>query len=69
MMWKWWVRRVHLLASGAVTLGLLQGIEGVSLNQIWFQFLATWLSAIISILFGGDLSQFNNGNGGGGSFF
>lgn len=41
------------LASGAVTLGLLQAIADLNFNQIWFSFLTTLLSLLVSVLLGG----------------
>ena len=59
---QWLMPRLRLLACGAVTLGILQAIQSVNLNQIWAQFLAefwsTLLGLIVALLVGGDPSEF-----------
>jgi len=49
-----WMYRMHLLASGAVTLGVLQAIRDIDFNQIWFQLLTTLLNLIITLVLGGS---------------
>ena len=51
-----WMTKVRLLACGGVTLGILQAIEGIDLNQIWFNLLYVILNTLVSLLLGGDLS-------------
>jgi hypothetical protein len=53
---KRWQIRLCSLATGGVTLGIVQGIYGISWNDVWFQFLVTWISAIIQVFVGGDTS-------------
>ncbi len=48
------VRRLSLLASGAVTLGVLQAIESISWNQIFFNFLSTLLNLLVTLVLGGN---------------
>ena len=49
-----WIRRLRWLATGAVTLGILQGIEGLNFNQLFFQFLNTIIALFVSVFFGAD---------------
>lgn len=51
-----WKKRLCSLATGGVTLGILQGIYGISWNDVWFEFILTWITAIIQIFVGGDSS-------------
>lgn len=46
-------------------MGLLQGFSSISYNEILFEFLVRWLSILVAVLFGGDLSAFNSGSGNG----
>ncbi len=48
------VRRLSLLASGAVTLGVLQAFESISWNQIFFNFLSTVLNLLVTLVLGGN---------------
>ena len=50
-----WTRKLHPLACGGVTLGILQGFEAVNFNQIWFQLLYTILNGLVSLLLGAEL--------------
>lgn len=55
-----WQRRLYRLApliSGGISLGVLQAIEGIDFNAIWFQFITLVLSTFVSLFFGGDVSQ------------
>ena len=56
-----WMIRLRPLACGGVTLGVLQAIQGIDLNRMWFEFLLTWLNALISLLLGGDASALGSG--------
>ena len=58
-----WKKRLCMLATGGMTLGILQGVYGISWNDVWFEFLLTWISVIIQVLVGGDTSTLNNLNG------
>jgi hypothetical protein len=49
-----WMYRLHLLASGAMTFGVLQAIRDIDFNQVWFQFLTTVLNVFIAVLLGGS---------------
>lgn len=52
-----WCRRWSVaLATGGVTLGILQGFGLVNFASLITSFLATWLSILVSILLGGDPS-------------
>lgn len=51
-------RRLGPLFAGGVSLGVLQALENVDFNSIWFQFITLLLSTFVSLLFGGDASQF-----------
>ena len=53
----WLYRRFGALATGGITLGILQGLANIDWNSILYQFLATWLSAISSLFFGGSLDS------------
>jgi len=50
------MRKLHPLACGGVTLGVLQGLEAVDFNQIWFQLLYMILNVFVTALLGGDPS-------------
>jgi hypothetical protein len=52
-----WIVKLRPLAGGAITLGWLQAIQDIDFNQIWFEFLVTWLSALLSFLLGGDVNS------------
>ena len=56
-----WMAGLRPLACGGVTLGVLQAVQGIDLNQIWFQFLAelwSWvIGVILMLVFGGDVSS------------
>lgn len=58
---KWKMNRLHPLASGVVTLGILQAVQNVDFNQIWFLFLQTILNVVVALLLGGDLSTVFDG--------
>ena len=51
----WMYKRFGLLAAGGITFGILQAWANIDWNSILYQFVATWLSAISSLLFGGSL--------------
>jgi hypothetical protein len=48
------MRKLHPLACGGVTLGVLQGLQAVDFNQIWFQMLYMILNVFVTLLLGGD---------------
>lgn len=50
---KWCV----LLAGGGLTLGWLQGFQLIDWASFWTTLLSTWLSTLVSLLFGGNLSS------------
>lgn len=60
VMIKPWMKRLAPLAVGGTTLGVFQSFADIDYNQLLFQFLATWLSALVTLLFGGDPSQYFN---------
>jgi hypothetical protein len=45
------------LSYGAITLGWLQAWELVNFSSIWTNFITMLLSALVTILFGGDAGQ------------
>jgi hypothetical protein len=47
-------RFAHVLIPGSVLPGVIGGVAGVHWDSIWTQFLSTWLSFIVRIVFGGD---------------
>ncbi len=52
-----WYRRWSVaLATGGVTLGILQGLGLVNFASLFTSLLATWLSILVTILLGGDPS-------------
>ncbi len=51
---KWCV----VMSTGGLTLGIIQGFSLVNFAQIFTSLLATWLSIIVTALFGGDVSSF-----------
>ncbi len=66
-----WMTKLRPLACGGITLGVLQGLEAVDFNQVWFQFLYTILNALITLLLGGEMSSLTDSGTGSlfGSFF
>ena len=66
-----WTKKLYPLACGGVTLGVLQGLEAVNFNQIWFEFLDTIINALVSLLLGGEASSLTDSGTGSlfGSFF
>ncbi len=46
-----------LLSSGAVTFGWLQGLSMVNFASLFTEFLSRWLSLIVTVLFGGEISD------------
>jgi hypothetical protein len=66
-----WMKKLHPLACGGVTLGVLQGLEAVNFNDIWFQFLYTILNALVTLLLGGEAGSLADLGSGSpfGSFF
>ena len=51
-----WMRTIRPLLVGGITLGWLQAGMSIDWNSLWFQFIVTWLSAVINALLGGGLS-------------
>lgn len=52
-----WIRHIVALARGGITPGVLQGFNLVNFASLFASLLATWLSAIVTALFGGDISD------------
>lgn len=48
---KWCV----VLANGGVTLGILQGFGLINWASLFAEFLATWLSVLVTLLLGGEV--------------
>lgn len=46
------------VSSGGITFGFLQALDLISLAEVFTSFLSTWLSALVTLLFGGDASAF-----------
>jgi len=61
---RWMVRRLYPLACGGITLGWLQALGGINWNALWFQFLLTWLSALVTLLLGGEVTAGQSGDSG-----
>lgn len=57
------VRGAYLWASGGLMLGIIQAIGLVNLNQLFFEFLAQFLTLLTRALLGGDPSLFGLGIG------
>lgn len=51
-----WVLRLTATTFALFGFDLVGVLEGVNYNQIWFQFITTFLNLIISVLFGADLT-------------
>jgi hypothetical protein len=56
--------RLAPVAYGGVTLGILQGVSDVDYNGIWFEFLTTLFSLLVTLFFGGDLASVIGAGGG-----
>lgn len=55
----WWLKKLRPLACGAVTLGLLQAVQNVNYNQLWFQLIISLLTGFLGAvlkLFGVDIA-------------
>ncbi len=61
--WTRWQRRVAVLATGGVTLGVLGGLSMVNFAYIFTNFLSQLLGTLIAVLLGGT-SQTITGLGG-----
>ena len=55
-----WMIKLRPLAAGGVTLGVLQGLQAIDFNRVWFEFLITWLAVLVNFLFGGDPSTISD---------
>jgi len=55
--WARYQKWCAMLAGGGMTLGILQGFEGINWANLITQLLTIWLSAIAQVLFGGELSS------------
>ena len=53
---KWCVR----LSYGGLALGILQGLQMVDWASFWTSLLSVWLSALISLLLGGNATNLLN---------
>ncbi len=56
-MWTNLRKRALLLSSGAIAFGFLQALEMVNFADVITRFLSTFLSLLVSVLFGGDPQQ------------
>lgn len=52
-MWKI-ARKAYPLACGGVTLGVLQSLDAINFNNIWFQIVYTFFNTLIALLLGGS---------------
>ncbi|MBU0640151.1 MAG: hypothetical protein KKB50_14895 [Planctomycetes bacterium] len=52
-------RLVRGLATGAITLGILQALEAINFSEIWATILNLLFQTIVAVLFGGDLGSFS----------
>lgn len=52
-----WFTKARPLIGGGVMLGVLQAVQHIDFNEIWFQFLLMWLSALAALLLGGDPTE------------
>ena len=55
-----WRSKLARVAVGGVLFGFLQGVGGISYNDVLFEFLLRWISVIVGVLFGGDTSSLTN---------
>ena len=46
---QWWMRKLGPLACGGVTLGVLQAIQSIDFNNIWYSFLYQLLSTLVGV--------------------
>lgn len=56
---KYWIRIQKWfvpLSCGGMTLGVLQGFELLNWASMFTQLLATWLTVLVTLLLGGDVS-------------
>jgi len=49
-----YVYTIRALSCGAITLGILQGLEMFDFNQLWYTLLNMLLNAFVSLIFGID---------------
>lgn len=56
---KWCVA----LSSGGITLGIIQGFGMINWAYFFTQFLAQWLSILVTLLLGGQVNQGLGGTG------
>lgn len=59
--WARYRRWCAVLGSGGISLGIFSAYSLVSFAQIFTQLLSSWLSALVTLLLGGDASQFFGG--------
>ncbi len=55
--WVRWQKRLLILASGGITLGIIQGFNLINWPVFITQLLVQWLSVIVTLLFGGTVNQ------------
>jgi len=63
-LWLRWQKRCLALASGGITLGIIQGFGLINWPVFITQFLVQWLSVIVTLLFGGTVGEGLAGIGG-----
>ncbi len=55
--WIRWQRRIAVLATGGVTLGILEGLSMVNFAYLFTNFLSQFLGALVTLLLGGSLQN------------
>ena len=58
--WQRYRKLCVAMSTGGMTLGVFQGLELVNFAQLFTNFLATLLSALVSLLLGGDAGSLFN---------
>ncbi len=56
-MWIRWQKRCLVLASGGITLGIIQGFNLINWPVFITQLLIQFLSVFVTLLFGGTVNQ------------
>ena len=54
--WAAWQKWCVAVSSGGITLGIIQGFEMINWAYFFTEFLTTWLSALVTLLLGGQVN-------------